>query len=583
MPRRSAALLAAGTAALVVLAGTVSPTTAAWVVEQYDRGTASTLDCASGAAVDGSAWSQVIGATGPDPVPALPGLSVTNIAPGLESTPSDSAAVSLGADGWSSTVDIAALDPSGGTGLAAGAGLYSQVARATAGGLSVAAAGAVTAAADGAVALDTAAPASSRSLTLRLSEVLAPVLAGAGSAVEPDELADVRLTVGALGARARYDSCPVLWSPSQLASHLSRSYLLTDLTAGFDSSAVRTAVATLDESLAALQTQLNALRPPGTPVTGAALTTVTQALTSALRVTVLGIPVQLGRVDSVTAGTAFDLTAARSLLTGTISDGSVTIDLATGRITADLDSIFAETHHTSRLNGLAPNSKVLTPEVLAALSTRVGALLTGFVDGALSAALDTAITSASTVVDTRASLDVILAPLVHANALALTTRISGSLGSFLGTAGEPRPAVASTVTVLNGLLSAVLTPLLVPLAAAIEIPMATTVASAVGSAVLAGVSSSASQAATSTTQQATHTTVPALLTALRPALDALRRVVDVTANAQPDSPGGVDPPAPAVEGRYMVSALNVAALDLAGSRLLSVHLASAAVGPNAKR
>jgi hypothetical protein len=590
--RGTAAAAAAGTALLLMVAAGIPAASATWVTSEFSDGGSSTLDCGADAPVESSAWARAVSGSGGALLPALAGLTVSNAAPATESRSSASAALRLGNDGWSSTVDLGGLGPPPGgvTALATGTGLYTEYARATARGLSVAAAGAVTTSADGSVSLGSASSGAAQAVTLHLSEVLAPVIAGPASPVAPGELADVRISAGTLGARAEYDSCPVLWAPSALDSHLSRTYLVTDVGLRFDSQAVRTAAATTDAALAALQSELNGLQPAGTAVTGPALTGITQSLSSALDLELLGIRLGLGRVNSVKTGVTFDLSAARALLRGTITDGLVTIDLATGRVTADLAALFGEVHGTSGLNGQPPNSSVLTPEVLGELSKRIGGIVTGFVDGALSTALQTAVTSAATVVDIDADVTATVppplnlgAPVVHANAISLKTTMTGTLGSFLGAPGQPRPAVSAKATILAPLLSDVLAPLLSPLQSAVVTPFATTVAARVGSTVLSSVSSSALARASTATTEATRSTVPTLLSALAPALSTLADLLDVTVNAQPDQPRGADPPAPAVEGRYQVSAIQVALRGLDGARLLSISLASAAVGPNHKR
>jgi hypothetical protein len=594
--RRGIAALAAVVAGAVAVALAVTPSAASWVDREWISAPVTSLRCGDAATVNATAWGRVatgsVGASSLDPVAAIDGIVVANAAPATASSAASAAATtSLGSDAWSSALDLSVLSGlsvGGGLTLPTGAstGVYTQYGRATSGGVSVGASGAVTSASGGVVALESPASATPRVADLRLSGLLDASLPGLG--VTTAQLADVALRVGTIGAIASYDSCSPLWSGAAPGSALTRDYLLQDLGVDFTSSTVSGFASGLRASLTSLESSLDALLPPGTTITGSALTSITSALSSALNLSVLGVGISLAQVDSVKVGVDVDLAPVRALVTGTLSDGVVGVDLGTGRVSADLEALFGAAYGTSGLNGLAPNTSVLTAPVLAALSSRVGVLLQGFATGVIQPALTAALQAATVTAVIDAHLRT-RAGVVNVVGLELVATITGTAAGF--TTGSPAPTVTAVaseassgvLTPLLGLLGLSLTGLVNGVQAAVVAPLLSTVVPAIGSAVVTPVMTSAATQAAAFSSTLTGTTIPGVLTALAPALTALRTLVAVVANARPDAAGSVGAPVASAAGRYFETALCVRVVNGSAAQVARFDLANASVGPNALR
>lgn len=582
--RRGVAALAAAVAGVLALAVAVPPSAASWVDAEWVTAPVGALECGEAGAVNATAWGRML--TGAlsgqqlEPVAAIDGITVTNT--GVSSTASSAASTTdLGSDAWTSSLGLTALSGlavGGGATLPFGtnAGAYTQYGRATSPGLSVGAAGAITSAGSGVVALETPGAATPRLATLQLSTLLDSSLPGLG--VTTAQLADVRLRLGALAAIASYDSCGPLWRGAAPGSALVREYLVDDLGLDVTSSLVADAASAIRTSLTTLEATIDALDSATTTIPAA----LTAALSSALD---LGV-VSLGSVESLGLTVDVDLAPVRALVAGPLTDGVVTVDLSTGRVSADLEALFGAAYASSTgLNGLAPNTSVLTPPVLAAISTRVGRILTMFVTTTLRDAVLAAVQNASVSIAISAKLDVVVAGIPVLNALRLQTALAGTVGSFLGTAGHAAPTATTTVVVLPGLglvtaaVNALLSSTLSTIVGAVL-----TNARAIGATVVTPLVATIDGLLTTALAGITGTTIPALVTSLSGVLTVLGSLLKVTVNARPDvAAGSVGPPTTAAVGRYFETALHVGVVNGSAASLASLFLANASVGPNTLR
>lgn len=595
--RRVAAALATAVVAAVVAAVGIPVSGASWVDQEWAAAPVAALDCADPGVVDATAWGRML--TGSqagqslDPVAEIDGITVENLAPASTSAAESAAPVtSLGDDAWSTDFALTGLGGvtvSGGASLPFGAntGGYTQYARATSSGLSVGAAGAITTAGGGVVSLEPASSATPRLATVQLAPLLDPSLADVG--LTTGQLSDAGLRVGALGAIASYDSCAPLWNAAEPGAALDREYLVTDLGLDLTSSTVSGFASGLRSSLESLEASLDAVQAPGTSVTGSALTSITSALNSALNLSVAGVTVSLGSVNSVKVGIDFELQPVIDLVTGEIGDGVVTVDLDSGAVSADLAALFDAAYaHSGGLNGLDPNTSVLTAPVLAELQTRIGSLLQSFVTGTIQPALTAALNAATVTAVIDATLRT-RAGLINVLGLNLVATVTGTPSSF--TTGSPAPTVSAVATeasggILNSLLSLLgisLATLVNGVQSTVVAPITSTVVPVIGSTVVAPAMTTATGLATGAVTTLTGTTIPGVLTALDPVLTALRTLVALTVNAQPDAAGSVGAPAATEPGRYFETALHIGVVDGSAASVASLFFGSASVGPNALR
>jgi len=582
--RSALAALAAGVAAVVVAAVGIPVSAASWVDREWATASMGALDCDDAGVVNSTAWGRVL--TGSlsgqslAPVAAIDGVTVSNLAPAMSSSASSAAATtSLGSDAWTTALNLTTLP-----GLSVGAGVtlpfgtntgaYTQYGRATSSGLSVGASGAVTSAGSGVVALETPAAATPRLATLHLSTLLDSSLPGLG--VTTGRLADAKLRIGAVGAIASYASCDPLWSGGAPGAALVREYLVNDLGLDVTSSLVTDLSTSITGSLTTLEATLDALA--GAKAVPAALQSV---LNAALNLNIAGLAISLGTVDSLSVAVDVDLAPVRALVTGTLTDGVVSVNLGTGLVTADLEALFGAAYASSTgLNGQAPNTSVLTPAVLGAISTRAGTLVTTFLNTTITDALKAAIDTTSVVVSLAAKLKV-----GATTALQLDSTFSGTIGGFTGVAGHAAPVASSSISVLPGLglLGATINAVLGLLTNGIVSAVATTVLPAVGTTVVTPLKTTARAAVTTAISGLTGTTVPAFVTSLAGVFTVLDTLVDVTINARPDAAGSVGAPAATAAGRYFETALHVGVVNGSAASVAALYVANASVGANALR
>lgn len=590
--KRPLVVLAAGVAATVGVAIAVPPSSASWIDQEWIAAGLDSGLCGTSTLVDGSTWSAFLagdqGGTSLATIPSLGGLAVDNVDPATSSAGTSTAtATSLGSDAWSSILPLTGLSglTLGGSPapLGSGSGSVTQFGRATATGLATAASGAVTVGAGGAASLETAGATTPRSLALELDDLLAPSLGSLG--LTPGDLSGVRVGVGPSGALATVDACDALWQGLDVTGNVTRSYLVDGLDLGFTSTAVTDFAAAVRTSLTDLEASLDAVLPPGTPVTGSALASITTSLTSALNFTVLGIGNSLASVNSVTAGVDVDLAPVAALVAGVRSDGVVSVDLSTGEVTADLGALWNVAEGgTSGLTARPANSPVLTAGVVAELTQRVRALLSDFVSSVLRPAVLSAIDAATvtTVVDVTLRNQFLF---ITVAGVRLVSTITGSVAGYQ--TGSPAPTVSSVASeasanILGALLSLVglgLPSLLNAIESSVEGPLVATSVPVIASSVVAPWKVTATAAVSPWQSGLTGAVVDQASSALAGPVSAIQALVPMVVNAQPDAANALGSPLPDLAGRVVQSALVVRVVDDAGDPVASVYVATAAVGP----
>jgi hypothetical protein len=388
---RRAPLLAAGVAVALV-AGAVTPgivpVAAAWTDREWAKGRigAEDVDCATSTAFTTTADARFLRGSllGLDlgTVASLRGLSaVDDAAPGSRPTPAGAPSPATGVyvDPLVAGVvgDAAVLDL---TGLSAGlpvgsAGALNQYVRVTGSGTSAAASGLV--ADSGGVGVTSGA--TSASLPGRATISLDRVLARVDDATGTQALTSTRLAVGAVASSSTFDWCQArrsaVWGGGPATGPV-RQYGI----AGLELQAVSPAVVGITTATTA--TAGTGLAAASALLSGTAGSASPGAVETAIRDTLVGLLGSLGLKTlsgtiSVT-GVEAAVTAITPLVTAPLvsADGTVAVDLASGRISVDLARLLGD--GADGLNGQAPNTElVVNATVLNAVAARVGALIDG--------------------------------------------------------------------------------------------------------------------------------------------------------------------------------------------------------------
>lgn len=453
------------------------------------------------------------GQVGPTPlstVAGLSGLQVTHTGDQVGAAPAT--ALPAGPDafrdplGVSAVAGLADANLTGVVQLSApgqAAGVLQQYGRASSDGETRAAAGAVT---DSGALLVGASQAGAATLPGPATLDLAALAPGTPA------LAGVRLRVGAVAAGASLDGC----MRDEVAAAPLREYGLASLRVDMASPPVATL----------------------TQTTTAAVTTV-QATVATLEQTLAALllrDLNLLGLGTVTTSATIDVNlqqAVAPLLQQTLTDGTVTVDLATGRVSVDLAALTAA---QGGLDGRAPNTVLaLDAAAAAAVTARVDTLLQSWV-GLVTQTVDTALRNAT--VNIRANVKVLVLP-------DLTVRISGTLAQVVaGTATVNAVGLSLPASVLGTLGGAVSAALFTPPAGAVPALRSTLLS-----------------------------TLPPVLTQVGAAMTALHPVVRLTVNVHRDDP---------VADTWTVTALRVDVLAGSGAGT-RVDLATATVGPVRER
>jgi len=388
-----------------------------------------------------------------------------------------------------------------------------------------------------------------------------------------------RLAVGATASSARLDFCSALsnrvWGPGTVTG-ITRSYGVGGLTLEVDSPAVSRLVTDVNATVTALGTAATT----ASGING----TVGRAASTAMNATARNISTQLlpqTPTGSVTLGNlSLNVTTALgTLLTAPLTDGLVTVDLAAGRVTANLAVLLGSS--TTGLNNLPANSRLaLDGAAAAAISTRVDALVQTWSTQVTNALL-TGIRSTSLATDVNV-LYRITGLLGTADVARVQVHPSATIGDYL----TPPATLTTTVytstvnSLLTGLLNAlglnlntIIQRLQTEVPPAVVAPVATALRTAFTDRVTAlGTTLTTSRGALVTAVGAVTTRMPAALT--------------VSVNVQPDQPGApagtvpVPGTPPYTSPTYSVTAIRIG-LATAGAPtgFAYLGLARSTVGP----
>ncbi|WP_289469251.1 choice-of-anchor G family protein [Curtobacterium subtropicum] len=439
---------------------------------------------------------------------------------------------------------VAGLDLTGlGTGLPGGsAGAVNQVATSVATGRSVAASGLVSDSGGVLVTDTTPTEALPEPATLDLGQALAGV-------ADLQSISDVGLEVGAVGSSAQLDGCDLLedevWGAARTAT-VTRDYGIASLDLRIDSPLVRSLTSSVDATVRTLDA---AIAEQSRDLAGL----LTDEVEAWAKVELDGI-LRIGLVEGTASITAPDLsTVLAPVLRETLTDGVVTVDLASGQVRVDLAHLAGSPG--AGLNGLPPNTElVLDDRVVADLSARVGALLDGWTTRVTERV--TALLASARV---QVQLDVGSVKVLGIQALKLELRLDASLGAVLsGTAQLTVTPRLIGISLLPGVLDA------------LTAQLRDIVNSTVGTLV----------AVAAPLRAALTSTAASLVAAVSPVLRALPALLSVQVNVQRDTPGARDGRY-ARTGSYSVTAIRIGVLRAGGGTPLArVDLASSTVGPN---
>ncbi|WP_244266513.1 choice-of-anchor G family protein [Pseudarthrobacter chlorophenolicus] len=377
----------------------------------------------------------------------------------------------------------------------------------------------------------------------------------------PASLAGVTLDVGAVASSASVQGCEMVngW-PTLAADPLDeRDYGIASLDLNAAIPAVGALSAGASGAVRDVPAQVNALLGTG------GLTTGISSGIAALINPVLG-GLELGSVSTVATMSAPDLTGVSMLMTESLTDGVVTINLgaAPGQPAVRVN-VASLTGSITGLNGMGPNHPVvLDSAVVTALNDRITSLLNAWktrVVEKLSAALRSVTLSATTNISLK---------LLGANVASISVKAGpSSLGQYLD--GK---AVAPSVTpeVLGLDLGGTVAGLLAPITSALR----TDTNQVVKSVVEATIFNTGLIPAVSANIQQLST--PAV-NAVGSVLTAVGALVSIHVNVQPDKPWLGERPkdVSANPGEYKVSAIRVGLIY--EPELLSLSLGTSAAGP----
>jgi hypothetical protein len=459
--------------------------------------------------------------------------------------------------------DALGLDLTGlSVGLPAGStGAVNQVARVAATGESTAAAGLVSDSGGVLVTQDSATAELPGPAALDLSSLLPPVSGVAGTGLE----------VGAVGSSAQLEGCRLLeedaWGATADAvvartgttvaavdaegRTVTRDYGIASLDLRVDSPLAGSLVTAVQRTVTDLDATVAALAGPDGALSKALRQNIVDSLTGGLRLGTVTADVSLGGVDL--GG------AVRPLLSEELSDGTVTVDLASGSIRVDLAHLLGD--DVDGLNDLPPNTEiVLDAELLDGIAVRVGALLDTWT-ARVTSALTTAVGLLRLTVALDADLRLLTVPLVQLN-----IRVDTGLAAL--SAGRAPVTVGTTLLGLDlglatGLVDALVAGLTAGLPAVLTstlAPLLTTIVGSLGTTLAA--------------------IVAPVLTAVGSVIGALPSLLSLRVNVQAESGGGragttVD------TGSWSVTALHVGLGEsLLPGGLGHLDLAKSVVGPN---
>lgn len=588
--RRPALVAAAVAVALVAGAVTpgVVPSEAAWRDSEWMKGRLATenLTCGTSTGFTTTASSRFLrgslAGTNLDQIAGLVGVSAIDDArPGSQPTPANATSPAAGvyvnplavqALGSTAVLDLTGLSAGAPAGYAGGLNQYVKV---TETGTSAAASGLVSNSGGVGVTASTAPATLPGRATLSLAQLLPATT----------DITSTTLGIGAVASSSTLDWCAArasaIWGNGSV-SGITRQYGI----AGLELRMATPVVGTV--TTAVTQTTSTALPAAATALSGAtgsiarSLSSTVSALVPAL--TVGALTTTSPRTSPViVTGVGAAATAVASIVTAPLrsADGSVSIDMTTGIVTADLAVLLGQ--GANGINGLDPNTQlVLNATVVNAIAARAGALIDQR-NADIRAAMTTALQSVNVSIDATTRL------------ASGSTSILDLRMRFEGTAAELAAGTKPfTITTAVLGLSSVLNPVLALLGLGTLTGLQNTLGG-LATSLLPGVSSTVATglAAPVTALGTTLTGVSArLVTALGTQLAPLPGVLSLMVNVQPDRPGA---PAgssylPAIgrntSAEYTVTALRLglrAAGAVTGTPFSVSELATSTAGRNAYR
>ncbi|WP_201308854.1 choice-of-anchor G family protein, partial [Puerhibacterium puerhi] len=402
-------------------------------------------------------------------------------------------------------------------GPAAGAGLLNGYAHAPDGDNATAASGAVTD--DGAINLGAVRDHPGTDLARLDATALLDRLGVAGLT---DQVVDeVSLGLGALASSATQTT----------ATGTSSDYVVAGADLKVSSPLVGTLADTLGATTDEVESTVGGLLGPN----GAVQQTL--GTLDVVSVDVLGlVALDLGS-PRLTATVDLSAVSDELLATPLVSEnGLVSIDLASGDITVDLAML-----HGGDLNGLAPNTELLTASEITRITDTIAELLGELVDRT-TAAVDTALRN--TTVDVSLTPTVRLLGGIGLVSSDVAVSLHGTLGDFLGQTGtEPEVDVSGSIRLLG---------LSIPtddIVGAVTEPLLTELVPAIG-----GALSPVLSAGGTVVDDVLGGAVRSVLTTLDPVLEGvLSQILSLTVNSQPN-------PDPAPGETFSVTALRVTVL-----------------------
>lgn len=568
----------------VAVAG-IALTNASWNDTEFVAGSTETLHCVGNTDLDSrSAARFLTGTLGTgsssslDELVGVTGITVTNDGT-TQSAVAGTPGAAVAGSGYAAPLSATAINGA----LLAGttvplplnweAGIYQQWGEARDDGWSYSAAGAVSETG----AIVTPGPAYP-TLSPSVGSLSLSALPGIGGTL--GSLTDVALSVGAVSAVAGLDGCSYAWTGgTPTEAQLTRDYLISSLTADLTSpevaglfSATGSVTSLVSTSTAAAfgtnlgsGTAETGVANAGVSALGAAVTTsLTSAVSSALAfsLSLLGANLTVDSTASQLASSAVisvDLAPVTTLLSGTTTDGVVTVNLANGRVSVDIGAL------SGGLNTRSANTELLTDTQVLDITTRVNTLLQARIS-AITAALTSALDAATVAVNLT-----VMVKALGIDVLQVQAGYSGTLAQFV--AGGPVTRTGPTVSVLGTgavqtlLVNAGLAGLVQGLLGTI-----TTTTSAVLTTTEALAYDALLGAQLTTLLGTANGLLATAMGVLSPSLVALGNLLAITVNVQPDQAPTNAP----LTGEFSVSALRIAATGI-----LDLRFATASVGANA--
>lgn len=400
----TAAALAVGLAAgLGVHAGTtgVQLTDAAWVDREDVGGALGTRAtwCDTGlysTTGRGQLLAGVVGTGSTSTVTAVDPLRVTNPGSGPSTTRAGAVSAGAGTDALVAPLTAAALQGTQstlGSSVSFGSGLVAahlqQHARATSTGAGAGAAGAVSATGTVDAATQTTTGGLPDLATVDVRALVGgPLLSSTLGAANAADLTTLTLVAGTTASSTVRDAC--ISNPTT-----TRAYGVSGLRLEATSTSLRAASTQAKAAASAAQTAITSTSTTTASVRGAVAANVNTVYRT--NQALLNLLTPGTSTPAMTMSLTVDLPAAVAAQTSQTlgAGGPVRLDLATGVMTVDVAAL---TSTTAGINGLAPNTEVLSAAIMSAASTSVGTLLPAYrtaVLGSISTALSTSVATIS--------------------------------------------------------------------------------------------------------------------------------------------------------------------------------------------